>query len=75
MNSQLPLPGSVWLHKITSRLMRASISDESIVIAHNCEAAMQDPKIPMVSWSGTPETFARAFRPANPSNYPQTAKS
>ena len=73
MNSQLPLPGSIWKHKISARIMRAVIADESQVIAHNCELAMTDGSLPMVSWSGTPDTFARAFRPADPAKYPKSA--
>ena len=66
--------GTVWIHKITKRLMRACIMEETVVL-HNCEISMRDAGIPMCSWSGTFEEFTRAFRPASSAVYPPTAKS
>jgi hypothetical protein len=73
MSPTLPAPGTIWKHKITSRLMRAVIVTETAITAHNCELAMRDHNIPMASWSGPPENFARAFTPASATAYPPTA--
>ncbi len=72
MPPTLPKPGSVWLHKITKRLMRAAIVDQTAIIAHNCELAAREPSLPMVSWAGDPELFLRAFKEASPEMYPAT---
>jgi hypothetical protein len=73
MTSNLPTPGSVWLHKKTARLMRAVLVDSTEIIAHNCELAARTPGLPMASWSGTPDQFARAFIQQSPDLYPATA--
>lgn len=69
-----PAPGTIWKHKKTQRSMRAVIANVDEVIAHNAELAMVHPEIPMTSWRGTPEEFARAFVPASALSYPATAR-
>ena len=69
----LPAPGSVHLHKASNRLMRVVISDHESIVAHNCELAIRESKLPMVSWSGSIDQFDRAFRPADPALYPKSA--
>ena len=72
MTDELPVPGSIWRHKITSRRMRVILSDEASIVAHNCEEAIIESRIPMTSWSGTPAEFRRAFRPASAPPPPTT---
>lgn len=72
-SASLPAPGTIWKHRPTNRLMRVVLTDEFSICAHNAELAAREPKLPMVSWLGDPDTFARAFRPADPDQYPPTA--
>lgn len=70
MTDELPVPGSVWRHKISTRRMRVILAADDSIVAHNCEEAVIKPRIPMTSWSGTPAEFRRAFRPASNHDYP-----